>query len=222
MRIPPFRLLHSMLLGLGRDDHPHYLTTSRHSAINHDGLVIDHDGLENVTADQHHAKSHAHNGSDGSGTVAHSAITGVTANQHHNEDHASRHAPGGADELTTFLRSSLTPTTWANAGASGARQLDTVFQPSATRPVFATYTVDIACTSPTLAQAGRVELQMGATNPPSTILMSARLQTGATTVVADRFPFVVLVPTGWYVRLATTIEGNAPTFTLFHHTETPL
>lgn len=222
MRIPPFRLLHSMLLGLGRDDHPHYLTSSRHSAINHDGLVIDHDGLENVTADQHHAKSHAHSGSDGSGTVAHSAITGVTANQHHNEDHASRHAPAGADELTTFMRSSLTPTTWAGAGVAGARQFNTVFQPSSTRPTFVTYSVDIACVSPTLAQAGRVELQMGETNPPTTIRASFRLQTGTATIVADRQTLSAIVPTGWYVRLLTTEEGNAPTFTLLHHTETPL
>lgn len=213
---------HGVLAGLGDDDHAQYLNSARHSAINHDGLVIDHDGLENVTADQHHAKSHAHNGSDGSGTVAHSAITGVTANQHHNEDHAARHAPAGADELTTFLRSSLTPTTWANSAAPGARQLNTAFQPSATRPVHVGYSVEITATSTTLAQAGRVEFRSDASNPPTTVRQSMRLQTGATTIAAVRQELAAIIPSGHYVNLVTVDEGNTPTFALHHHTETPL
>lgn len=42
-----------------------------------------HASLSTVTADQHHAQSHAHSGADGSGTVAHSATTGITATDHH-------------------------------------------------------------------------------------------------------------------------------------------
>lgn len=95
---------HGVLDGLSDDDHPHYLTQARHSAVNHDNEIVNHAGLEGVSADQHHAKSHAHDGADGSGTVAHSAITGVTANQHHNEDHAARHRSGGADELVKAAR----------------------------------------------------------------------------------------------------------------------
>jgi hypothetical protein len=46
-----------------------------------------HSGLSDVTTDQHHAKSHIHDGADGSGTIAHSALSGVTANQHHAQAH---------------------------------------------------------------------------------------------------------------------------------------
>lgn len=72
MRIaPPWRRRHQDLADLDQGDpHGQYLTTARHSAVNHDGLVIDHSGLENVTA-----------------------------NQHHTENHKARHATGGADSL---------------------------------------------------------------------------------------------------------------------------
>lgn len=49
---------------------------------------ISHDDLSGVSADDHHAQSHAHNGADSSGTVAHSATTGQTANDHHNQSHS--------------------------------------------------------------------------------------------------------------------------------------
>ncbi|PKN91114.1 MAG: hypothetical protein CVU44_21085 [Chloroflexi bacterium HGW-Chloroflexi-6] len=57
-----------------------------------------HNHLSGVTADQHHAQSHAHNGADGSGVVAHSATTGRTANDHHNQQHTlATNAGLGAD-----------------------------------------------------------------------------------------------------------------------------
>jgi hypothetical protein len=46
---------------------------------------------------------HAHNGTDGSGTVAHSATTGRTANDHHNQAHAI----GGADHTGTLAHTAL-------------------------------------------------------------------------------------------------------------------
>lgn len=196
MRAHPFRLLHSMLLGLGRDDHPHYLTTARHSAVNHDGLVINHAGLENVTA-----------------------------NQHHTENHASRHDPGGADESTAFLRSALTPTTWANSAAPGARQLNTAFQPSTTRPVEGWYSVQIRLTA-TTAQAGQIELRSDASNPPTTVRHRMRYQRPAS-LIGDGTVGSVLsykIPIGHYVSLATVTDpGSAAiTYELHQHTETPL
>ena len=59
-----------------------------------------HASTTGQTADDHHAQSHAHDGVDGSGTVAHSATTGQGVNDHHAQDHASRHSDGGADEIT--------------------------------------------------------------------------------------------------------------------------
>jgi hypothetical protein len=67
----------------------------------HEGTVIvDHDDLTGVQADQHHDQSHTHNGGDGSGTVAHSATTGKTADDHHAQLHAATHATGQPDALT--------------------------------------------------------------------------------------------------------------------------
>lgn len=61
--------------------------------------------------DLHHAKSHAHDGADGSGTVAHSAVTGQTANDHH----AKSHGHDGVDGSGTVVYSDLTgvPTEFA-------------------------------------------------------------------------------------------------------------
>lgn len=56
-----------------------------------------HDTLAGVSADDHHAKSHAHDGADGSGTVSHANLTGVTANQHHNQSHTDADHSDGAN-----------------------------------------------------------------------------------------------------------------------------
>jgi hypothetical protein len=69
-------------------------------AVVDDSHSHSHDStITGVSADDHHAKSHAHNGSDGSGTVAHSATTGIGVNDHHNRDHASTHGPAASDAL---------------------------------------------------------------------------------------------------------------------------
>ncbi len=61
-----------------------------------------------ANADAHHAKAHAHDGTDGSGTVAHGSLTGVTADQHHAKLHAADHVSGGADALSGTLAVSVT------------------------------------------------------------------------------------------------------------------
>lgn len=47
-----------------------------------------HAALSGVTADQHHAQSHAIDGADHSGTLAHTALGSVTADQHHAQAHS--------------------------------------------------------------------------------------------------------------------------------------
>jgi hypothetical protein len=59
---------------------------------------------------------HAHNGTDGSGTVAHSATTGRTVNDHHNQAHAI----GGADHTGTLAHSAL-----SGVGTNTHPQIDT-------------------------------------------------------------------------------------------------
>jgi len=47
--------------------------------------VTDHDDLTNVTIDQHHPKSHTHDGADGSGTVSHGNLSNLTTGDPHTQ-----------------------------------------------------------------------------------------------------------------------------------------
>lgn len=53
--------------------HSHATTTSSGS--------VSHDSLVDVSTDDHHAKSHVHDG-DGSGTIDHGSLSGLTDNDH--------------------------------------------------------------------------------------------------------------------------------------------
>lgn len=71
----------------------------------------DHAELQNVTSDQHHAKSHTHSGADGSGTVSYDSLSdlpssGVTL--HDNDSHETigfpaSSAPGDSTQQGTSL-----------------------------------------------------------------------------------------------------------------------
>ena len=63
-----------------------------------------HLDLTDVTTDQHHPQVHAHDGADGSGTVAHSATTGRTADDHHNQVHAMDGSDHTGDLDPLYLR----------------------------------------------------------------------------------------------------------------------
>lgn len=63
-----------------------------------------HEGFVDI----HHAESHAHDGADGSGTVAHSDTTGKTANDHHAQAHdynGADHTFSGDEKRTVILTS---------------------------------------------------------------------------------------------------------------------
>jgi hypothetical protein len=63
--------------------------------------ITSHDDLTDVSQDDHHNKSHAHDGADGSGTVSHANLTNVTADQHHAESHTlASHSSKAHSELT--------------------------------------------------------------------------------------------------------------------------
>lgn len=70
------------------DLHGEYVQEAVHTKAAHDSMALSHDSLADVSANDHHAQSHAHSGADGSGTVAHSATTGRTTDDHHNKQHA--------------------------------------------------------------------------------------------------------------------------------------
>lgn len=86
-------------------DHFHTGTT--------DGGTLSHGVLSGVTADQHHAKAHIHDGADGSGTVAWGSVTGKPTTFAPTA-HASAHAVGGGDPLTADAIDA-----WATASAGG-------------------------------------------------------------------------------------------------------
>lgn len=65
----------------------HHAKSHAHDGLDGSGQVT-HAHTTGQTENDHHAKSHAHDGVDGSGTVAHSATTGKTENDHHNRQHA--------------------------------------------------------------------------------------------------------------------------------------
>jgi hypothetical protein len=53
-----------------------------------------HVDLTNITVDDHHDKSHLHNGADGSGDVYHGVLQGITTDAHHAKSH--NHAGDGS------------------------------------------------------------------------------------------------------------------------------
>ena len=63
-----------------------------------------HASTTGQTTDDHHAKSHLHNGADGSGTVAHSDTTGQGTDDHH----AKSHIHDGVDGSGTVAHSATT------------------------------------------------------------------------------------------------------------------
>ena len=87
-------------------------------------------------------------------------------------------------------------------------QLNNPYQPSATRDVLITFSVTI---STGVAGDGKVELLVDASNPPTTVVATARVGTALTVVT---FPFTALVKAAYYYEIKTTSTAGAPTFTL--------
>jgi len=81
---------------------------------------LSHDTLPDVSIDDHHNKSHIHDGVDGSGTVAHSATTGKGTDDHHAQAHTvASHSDttGTGAELNTLTDGSVADTLHTHAAA---------------------------------------------------------------------------------------------------------
>jgi len=76
---------HSEITSVGVDDHHAQLHHAEHE--DGGGDTIDVSNLSGVLADRQNPTSHAHDGADGSGTVAHSDTTGRTTDDHHAQSH---------------------------------------------------------------------------------------------------------------------------------------
>lgn len=108
-----------------------------------------------------------------------------------------------------FLRSIHNP-------QSPARSLDTPFQPSADRDVFATYSVNLIVDPNDTA---RVELRSDINNPPTTVRSIVRNDPGTDAGVNGVGAVLsYIVPAGHFVSLVTVTTGT-PTISLDAQTE---
>lgn len=135
------------------------------------------------------------------------------------DDHPNHHNDLATAVNEDLLRAALSPT-------SPARALDTPFQPSATRPTFVSYTVQVrADISVAGAETGTVELRSDAANPPTAVRASGQSGLSGTVVAGvsitstDHHQLAYLAPAGHFVSLVTS--GNA-TITLVHVVEMAL
>jgi len=77
-------------------------TLPEHIADKDNPHEVMHAQLTDTTANDHHNKSHVHNGADGSGTVAHSDLTGRTADDHHDRLHTHTDPLDGVIDHTSL------------------------------------------------------------------------------------------------------------------------
>ena len=105
--------------------------------------------------------------------------------------------------------------------ASNSRTLGTTFQPSSTRPTLVIFSVRVV-SQITISggQAGRIELQSDASNPPSTVRgrvaggITGTAVVGLTLNDTAEGTMVYLVPAGHFARLQSTNETGTPTYSI--------
>lgn len=92
-------------------DHAHNITGA--------GGTVSHGVLTGVSSDDHHAKLHAHDGADGSGTVAWGSVTGKPTTFAPSA-HASSHATAGSDPVSAASIGAIVMGS-AGGGAAGVK-----------------------------------------------------------------------------------------------------
>jgi hypothetical protein len=145
-------------------------------------------------------------------------------------DHQHAHGDRGGGALHSSFTS-------ASAGfielhvvtPSPARALDAAFQPNATRPTLAIYSVDVTCSlTGGVGAGGAIQLLSDAANPPTTIRCEFFLETGGgidggeTVTNVSEGVLVYLVPEGHFVSLTTVPAGGSPIFGFGFSTEITL
>ena len=110
--------------------------------------------------------------------------------------HASTHKPDGSDPLTVSV------------ATRAAAAIDTAYQPSTTRDVQVTVSVEISTGT---AGDGKLELLIDSANPPTTVRGTFHVAT-ALTVIGSQL--VGIVPAGQYWKLLKTDVGGTPTYSI--------
>lgn len=93
-------------------DHTHASAGAQAGTVSHDVLV-------NVSTDDHHNKSHTHDGADGSGSVTWTSVTSKPST-FAPTNHAAAHATGGGDPVTAGSIGALVSGS-AGGGAAGPK-----------------------------------------------------------------------------------------------------
>ncbi len=117
--------------------------------------------------------------------------------------------PQGATGLTGPTGPAGTITATA---ATPTRALATTFQPSATRPVMCTYTIEASVTITLLAgQTAQVELRSDTASPPTTVRAQVSVQASGVLGLArtDRQQLSYLCPAGHNIILVKSGAGTA-------------
>lgn len=110
------------------------------------------------------------------------------------------------------MLASVTPST-------PTRVFGTAFQPSATKPVRACYSVKTQVTNPAVTgvSTATVTFLSDANNPPTTeraraeATSSVGLSVGFALTTSNTAPICYIVPVGHYVRLVSTVSGTGTT-----------
>src|SRR5262245_47312155 len=112
--------------------------------------------------------------------------------------------------MTTWLEDKLGDVSGNALGDPAApttptRLIGTAFQPSATKDVWCSYTINIANTS---GQTTTVDLLSDSANPPTTGRCSAKQIAGSTDGQTCRQQLTYLCPAGHYIKLVASGSGT--------------
>ncbi len=142
-------------------------------------------------------------------------------------DHLHAHGNRGGGTLHSLFTSLSPGFVQLNVvSPSPTRDLNTVFQPSATRPTLGIYSIDITCSlTGGVGAAGAIQLLSDSANPPTTIRCEFFLDTGGNLGAGEEVTNIVegllmyLVPQGDFVSLTTVPIAGGPTFAFDFATE---
>lgn len=143
------------------------------------------------------------------GPVGAAGADGATGAQGPKGDTGAQGAKGDTGATGPAGLGTITPST-------PSRSLNTTFQPSATKAVLTSYSIQLSVTNPLLVgtSSAQVQLLSDSSNPPTTVRATAGISSGVGITVTlalttgNTIPVTYIVPAGHYVRLVSTTTGT--------------
>ena len=211
--------------GIAIQDEGSPVTGNPHSTVNFVGAGVtatDVAGVATITVPGGAALSSAN-----PVTISDATDSPGVATDASRSDHLHAHGDRGGGSLHSLF-TSLAPgfASLSVVTPSPVRVLDSVFQPSVTRPTLCIYSADIMCTlTGGVGAAGSIQLLSDSANPPTTIRCEFFLDTGGNLGAGEEVTNIVeslliyLVPQGHFVSLTTVPSAGGPAFELDFSTE---